>query len=369
MSEERPILKTPQLTVAECRSRQNRLKEVLRELNADQALLVSPENVQWATGFRPHRLMQSAAIVSQRDGCTLIAPNEPPPGHAADEVRTFTAQWLCTLRQDQTTAIVEALPNRSVVTAVEGSCCGPLLRDAIDGSIIDVESELRELRRRKHADELSMMRHAIACTDAMYRKAREIIRPGISELDVFNQLHAAAVKVAGEPLTALGNDYQSNSPGGPPRPRATQAGELLILDLGPAYRGYYADNCRTFSVDGNPTDIQLQARDVILGVFDIVRSGVRPGASCRELFAECKAVLDAYRPGAFFHHLGHGVGLYPHEAPHLNPHWDDVFEVGDVFTVEPGLYAEDLRAGIRIEENFVVTGDGVEQLTSTSTEL
>ncbi len=369
LKKERPILETPQLTASECRSRQQRLREALAELGADQACLVSPENVQWATGFRPHRLMQSAAVVSQQDGCTLIAPVDPPPHHAADEVRTFEPQRLCTLRQDQAAAVASTLPRLHGVTAIEGSHCGPLMRDAISGSIVDIEPRLWELRRRKHDDELSMMRHAIACTDAMYRKAREIIRPGIRELEVFNQLHAVAVDIAGEPLTALGNDYQSNSPGGPPRPRAARSGELMILDLGPAYRGYYADNCRTFAVDGNPSDAQLQARDIILGVFETVRSGVRPGASCRELFVECKAVLDAYRPESFFHHLGHGVGLYPHEAPHLNPNWDDTFEVGDVFTVEPGLYADDLRAGIRIEENFVVTEDGVEQLTSTPTEL
>ena len=143
----------------------------------------------------------------------------------------------------------------------------------------------------------------------------------------------------------------------------------MILDLGPAYRGYYADNCRTFAVDGQPTDEQREAREVIMGIFDLVKSEVRPGASCRELFRESKAVLDAYRPDAFFHHLGHGLGLYPHEAPHLNPSWDDQFAEGDVFTVEPGLYWEGLRAGIRIEENYLVTADGVQQLTSASTEL
>ena len=143
----------------------------------------------------------------------------------------------------------------------------------------------------------------------------------------------------------------------------------MILDLGPAYRGYHADNCRTFSVDGQPTKIQQCARRVILDVFDIVRSNVRPGSSCRDLFRQCKSLLDEFAVDAFFHHLGHGVGLFPHEAPHLNPHWDDTFQIGDVFTVEPGLYHDDLKAGIRIEENYLVTDNGVQQLTSTPTEL
>ena len=76
-------------------------------------------------------------------------------------------------------------------------------------------------------------------------------------------------------------------------------------------------------------------------------------------------MLDDVSPGAFFHHLGHGFGLFPHEAPHLNPAagWDDVFEVGDTFTAEPGLYTPELNAGIRLEQNYLVTKGGVELLT------
>ena len=82
-----------------------------------------------------------------------------------------------------------------------------------------------------------------------------------------------------------------------------------------------------------------------------------------------KARLDDYMPDNFTHHLGHGIGLFPHEAPHLNSSWDDVFEKGDVFTVEPGLYAPQLRGGIRLENNYVVTAAGVELLTPFPLEL
>ena len=57
------------------------------------------------------------------------------------------------------------------------------------------------------------------------------------------------------------------------------------------------------------------------------------------------------------------MGLAPHEGPHLNPNWDDVFEVGDYFTAEPGLYHDDLRQGLRLEQNYVVTESGAQLLT------
>lgn len=360
-----------------CRQRQQDVARMLQRLGAERAVLAQPEHVQYLTGFRPHRLMQAVVTVDADGRCVLAAPNSVPEEAAADDVVTFAAQWHATLRQEQVESaanvLSEALTGQPAAqrVAVEYSSFGPHLREAVAGNaeLIDIEPHLWQRRRRKDDDELAMIRRAIDCTAAMYAKAREIVAPGLTELEMFNELHAAAVEVAGEPLTALGNDYQANSPGGSPRPRAAQAGELFVLDLGPAYRGYYADNCRTLAVDRSPTDEQLAAWKRIVETLDMVESRVRPGVSCRELFEQAQSMLDDYRTGAFCHHLGHGFGLFPHEAPHLNPNWDDVFEEGDVFTAEPGLYGPELKAGIRLEQNYRVTADGVERLTNFTLEL
>src|SRR5205085_11223754 len=124
----------------------------------------------------------------------------------------------------------------------------PCLGERLDAKLIDIEPDLQRLRRRKDSDELARLRKAIAATGEMYARAREIIAPGINELDVFNELQAVAVREFGEPLTGTGNDYASGVHGGPPRDRQVEEGELYILDLGPAFRGYFADNDRKFSV-------------------------------------------------------------------------------------------------------------------------
>lgn len=360
-----------------CRSRQQRLRQRLADRKLDRTILVSHENIQWLTGFRPHRLMRAAVVLDVEGGCTLAAPNQIPENAAADEIVTFEAQWLATIRQEQLELAIRSLapvvkPRSGRRTGVEFSTCGwhvqQLLEDLFE-DVTDLDTDLWKLRRNKDSDELAMIRRAVDCTQAMYRTAREIIAPGISELEVFNQLQAAAVRVAGDPLTATGNDYQCGSPGGPPRERAAKDGELYILDLGPCYRGYYADNCRTIAVNGRPTDEQLKAWEAIVAVLELVEQSVRPGVSCREVYQTAKQMLDEYAAGAFFHHLGHGFGLFPHEAPHLNPNWDDTFEAGDCFTAEPGLYTEELKAGIRLEQNYRVTADGVERLTDFPLEL
>lgn len=363
------------LSAPYCQHRQQQVHRLLERLRVDRAIFLTHENIQYLTGFRPHHLMQAALCIDAGGECVLAAPNEEPAGAVVNSCVTFEAQWHCTLRQDQQqaalTALFDACGQQQKSLAAEGSAAGlhlpALAADSL--KVVDLEPDMWQLRRKKYPDELQMIRRAIDCTDAMYQRARDIIEPGINELEVYNQLHAAAVEAAGEPLTALGNDFQCGSPGGPPRGRAAQDGELYILDLGPAYRGYYADNCRTFAVNGEPTDEQYKAWEIIVAVLEIVERTVRPGVSCRQLFEQAQAMLDEYKPEAFFHHLGHGFGLYPHEAPHLNPHWDDTFAEGDCFTAEPGLYTEDVNAGIRLEQNYVVTSDGVERLTNFPLQL
>ncbi|MEX2120343.1 MAG: Xaa-Pro peptidase family protein [Pirellulales bacterium] len=354
--------------LASCRARQQRLLAEMRRRDIDLVVLTRTEHVQWLTGPRFAWVFEPVAALSADGHCVLVAPT---PGHvaAADVILTYQAKWLSTLRNDQRQASsIELLkyligrpkPRR---IGVEFSSCGPHLTAELKGELFDIEPELYRLRRCKDPDELALVRRAIAATGAMYERARRIVEPGINELDVFNQLQAAAVEELGEMLTGTGNDYACAARGGPPRDRQCQAGELYILDLGPAYRGYFADNCRTLAVGGRPTDAQQAAWERIAAVFELVRSTVKPGLSCRDFYDQVNQQLNEYMPGGFDHHLGHGIGLFPHEAPHLNPNWDDTFQEGEVFAIEPGLYAPELRVGIRLENDYLVTSDGVELLS------
>jgi Xaa-Pro dipeptidase len=344
-------------------------------LQLDLVVVTQNEHVQYLAGPRFAWVHQPAAALAADGRLTLVAPNKAPDTAAADQVLTYQAQKHSTLRNDQRQASSEVLAGALAGKkyrriGVEFSSFGPHLGLALGGAQhVDIEPDLYRLRRRKDPDELARLRRAIAGTGRMYVKARELMRPGITELEMFNALQSEAVQEFGEMLTGTGNDYQCRSRGGPPREgHAAQAGELYILDLGPAYRGYFADNCRTIAVTQADSQ-QQEAWSHIGRVFTHVENCVKPGKSCRELFDEASQLLSAAPVGVFDHHLGHGIGLFPHEAPHLNPNWDDVFEVGDVFTVEPGLYAPELRAGMRLENDYLVTQTGVELLSDFPLEL
>jgi Xaa-Pro aminopeptidase len=316
-----------------------------------------------------HRCATEPIVFSCGEGhVTLVLPEKNVAEEsAADRVVGYDAKWHSTLRNDQWSASAESLAGAVIRQprriAVEFSAFGPVLSQHFSAPLIDVEPTLYRLRRYKHADELVFMQRAIDANRAMYDAAREFVQPGTHELDLYAQLHTAAVRELGEPLTYFGQDFQCGSRGGPPRDRTANSGELYILDLGVGFRGYFSDTSRTIAVNGEPSDNQQRAWCAVVEVFDFIAAEVKPGVSCRRVFAEVQQMLDRHKPWVFDHHLGHGVGLYPHEAPHLNPHWDDTFEEGDFFTAEPGLYHEELQRGLRLEQNYVVTASGVELLT------
>jgi Xaa-Pro dipeptidase len=359
------------LDVSKSRARQQRLLNVMRERQLDAAVVGLPRHVYYFSAAMPHWL-QAGAVVLLADGrSTLICGNVPSEA-AADDVVPFEATFMGTQRQEQPAVVAEKVVEQlrsSKRIGIDSSAVGAQL--AMRMSIEAIDESLWQMRRVKDADELALMEKAVKCASAMYRRAREVIRPGVGEVEVFVEVQAAAVREAGEPMTALlGNDYVSGRGGGPPKcDRKAEAGEIFILDVGPCYRGYFGDVCRGFSVDGKPSEAQLAAANALRTALQMVERRAKPGVRCREIYDEVNDFLSVYPGAKFGHHLGHGVGLQPHEFPHLNPKWDDVLMEGEVFTAEPGLYSAELRGGLRIENEYVVTKDGVRNLLDTPVEL
>jgi Xaa-Pro dipeptidase len=365
----------PLLDPAACRVRQSRLLARLAEHDLDLVVVVAPEHVEYLTGHRwDHRFSPLAALTAA-GSCLLVCPDKPAAEPAADELRTYEAKWRSTLRNDQPEAAAAVFGDwlagrRPQRVGVEFSACPPHVIDRLGGaSLVDVEPALLAMRRRKDPDELVLLRRAIAACGGMFETARGLIAPGVNELDVFSALQAAAVANCGEMLTGTGNDYACGVRGGPPRDRRCEAGELYILDLGPAYRGYFADTSRAIAVDGRPTDEQLAAWERVCGALALVEQLARPGVRCREIYEAVQEWLAGSPVGSWSSHLGHGIGLFPHEAPHLNPAWDDVLEEGEVIAVEPALYDPALRSGLRLENDYLVTPTGRELLSHIPLEL
>jgi Xaa-Pro dipeptidase len=357
-----------------CRARQRRLLDAVEPLGVDLTVVSRRESVQWLTGAHVRAPFEPIAALTADGHVTLVIPDrQVGDAAAADDVLGYEAKWHSTNRDEQRAASSAVLQSKLGRQPKRAGCefeafC-PQLFLGWNAPLVEIDSIVFELRRRKDADELRMLRRANEANRAMYERARQIVVPGVNELDVYAELHAVAIHTLGEPLTYFGQDFQSGSRGGPPRNRRAEAGELFILDLGVGFRGYYSDNARTIAVGGEPTTKQRSAWEAVTAMFAVIQSEVKPGLRCRELFQKVDRELNKHAPWVFNHHLGHGVGLAPQEGPHLNPRWDDTLAEGDYLAVEPGVYHEELRLGVRLENNYLVTTRGAELLTDWPLEL
>jgi Xaa-Pro dipeptidase len=352
-----------------CRGRQRRLSDAVEPLEVDLVVLTRRESVQWLTGAFVRAPFEPVVAMTATGEVLLVLPERQTADRvAADIVVGYEAKWHSTTRDEQRVlssgVLREKLSHAPKSVACEFESFAPHLLLEWSAPLVEVDAIMFELRRRKDADELRMLARANEANQAMYARAREIVRPGVNELDVYGELHATAVRVLGEPLTYFGQDFRSGARGGPPRNRETEAGELMIFDLGVGFRGYHSDNARTIAVGGQPSEAQQRAWQAVAAVFSYIETEARAGASCRKLFEAAQKQLDKNLPWVFNHHLGHGVGLAPQEGPHLNPRWDDTLAEGDYIAVEPGLYHDELRYGVRLEQNYVVKSKGVELVSN-----
>jgi Xaa-Pro aminopeptidase len=230
----------------------------------------------------------------------------------------------------------------------------------------DATAAILRLRKRKHDDEIDEIRAALRLCAVAYDTARATIAPGRTEIDIHNAMQAAVTREAGTPVQLRGDfacGERGIKEGGPPTARQIRPGDLYILDLFPAPALYFGDTCRTFAVDA-PSRHQMRAWELVRHAVRLAESMVRPGVRAADVHVAVKKLLDAqsWTERSFRHHTGHGIGHRGHEAPRIIAESPDVFEEGDVITLEPGVYTAALQGGIRLEDNYVVRSGGLENL-------
>ena len=234
-------------------------------------------------------------------------------------------------------------------------------------SAIDLGTTIRSLRRQKHADEIALLKECMRAGEAGMLRLREIIRPGITEFEIFCEVQRAAILAAGRPGLIYG-DFRAASAaapkvGGLPTNHTLQAGEMFTLDYSVVLDGYRSDftNCLTV---GEPNSEQRHLYDLVSAAQRSGESVLKAGTPAKDVFrAVNKPILEAGLADKFAHHAGHGIGLAHPEAPILVPQSEDVLLAGDVITLEPGLYVSGI-GGIRIEHNYLITDSGYERLSN-----
>ena len=260
--------------------------------------------------------------------------------------------------------------------------------------IVDLRGTLDRMRLVKDAHELALMRRAGAISSEAHRRAMACARPGWHEYEVEAELAHEFLKngaqsVAYPSIVASGPNacvlhYRDND-------RLMADGDLLLIDAGCEYRGYASDITRTFPVNGRFTGPQKDVYELVLAAQLACLDAVRPGVPFHDYHDVAERVLAqglidlkliegpldaALESGSYkrfyMHRAGHWLGMDVHDAGLYQEKGESVkLEPGMVLTVEPGLYiragdgvpAHFADIGVRIEDDVVVTADGIENLT------
>jgi Xaa-Pro aminopeptidase len=310
--------------------------------SSNAALLVDPDGVRLFTDFRYAEAARSVDGVRFEETkrallWDLAERLSGPVGFEADYVSY--AGWE-TLRSGS----AEPVPRRGLV---------------------------ERLRAVKDDRELAAIRRACEITDRMFERLTEEPFVGRAERDVawtIEQLfhEEGADHVAFESIVASGPNAAR------PHARATdreiRAGETVVIDTGCTVDGYSSDYTRTF-VTGPVDGVVKEAYAVVLAAQQAGLDAIRSGIAGVDADGAARRVVDETSfAGTFGHGLGHGLGLEVHEAPRMSTESTDTLAAGNVVTVEPGIYLEG-RAGIRIEDNVVVTDQGIENFSGFRKDL
>ncbi len=229
--------------------------------------------------------------------------------------------------------------------------------------IEDRTSVLPAMRSVKSAAEIALIRHAVDVTAAGYKAAMKPIKLGLGERaiqhaleDTYRALGASGTaydSIVGSGLNGTVLHYHTND--GP-----TNKGELLVIDSGAKFGGYCADITRTYPIGGRFTSDQRDLYEIVLTAQLASIKAARPGATMTDVNNATKAVFEKHGYLDFYPHgIGHHLGLVVHDA---NPFAK--LEPGMVITIEPGIYLQAQKMGVRIEDDVLITRGGNEVLSS-----
>jgi len=369
----------PTISIDMARKRLQRFREVVDSHGAAVGILHDHVAMRHLTGAAPIPEWPGAvAVTSEEAVAVFFASSEQQaavdrqivlPGTRRDRPVDHFAELSAALRPILEEAVRGGPRVALDLARAPGWLCILLTELGMRDRVVDVGQDLIALRRRKDPDEQAIIRYNVELAETGYSAASAAIRPGATEIDVYDAMSAALNRRAGTSVS-MGGDFGcgpgGGSRGGPPTGRVLEEGDSYVIDFWPHLQHYYADMCRCFPVGRSSRELR-DAMELATEGLRTAESLIKPGAPIRQVDAAVRKVLARRADlggGDYFHLTGHGLGLETHEAPWLASKNDDTFVVGEVIAVEPGLYADCLKGGVRIEDNYVVVDDGVENLSS-----
>lgn len=241
---------------------------------------------------------------------------------------------------------------------------------------------MHKLRAVKSKEEIETLRQACNITEKAFRRVLKFVKPGVMEYEIEAEYIHEFIRnrsrgFAYTPIVASGFNacvlhYITNN-------EECKDGDVLLMDVGAEYANYNADMTRSIPVNGKFTERQRNVYNAVLRVKREAMQMLKPGNTIPEYHKEVGKIMEsellelglldqtdiknqdtenpAYKK-YFMHGTSHHLGLDVHDVGNIYRKMEE----GMVFTVEPGIYIREENLGIRLENNVVITGDGLDDL-------
>jgi Xaa-Pro aminopeptidase len=368
--------------------RRDRLLLQLRREGLDAALITQPVNVSYLTGF------------SGDTSCLIIGPKKTilvSDGRFTDQIAE-ECPGLETIIRPPVQPLGEA-----AAAALNKLGCGTVGYESGHLTVAEFEAlaaltktlqwkpaldRVERLRMIKDAEEIQQIRQAIRWAEKAFVMFRAMLRPDDTEKELADNLEhfvrlSGAKGTAFPSIVAVGP--RAALPHAPPTSKRVREAALLLVDWGAGGPFYKSDLTRVLltrdnspsggrlgepqgeSLSGSDRELDARVKEIyaiVLRAQLAAIAALRPGVRAREVDAAARTVIAEAGYGEYFtHSIGHGIGMMVHEAPIMRANTETVLEAGMVVTIEPGIYLPGV-AGVRIEDDVLVTPEGREVLTS-----
>jgi Xaa-Pro aminopeptidase/Xaa-Pro dipeptidase len=366
----------------------DRVRALMAEQGLDAIVARAPDNVLYLTNFWGMKGWD--AVVFPREGEPTLICLEPSADDAArtawaKDVRFFAGYHPADPRPPGARvleAAVEAARGHGRV-GLELSL-GTQASDRMVGEpttftrawfdafpdAVDATPLLAAARAVKTDQEIERMRFANEIAAAAMDHVVGVIRPGMTDAQIASEwlgfVHGEGTGWAGKVELALGFSLVWSGPGirtfSATSSRPVIEGEPTLFEIWVCADGYWADHTKNV-VCGELVERYRELEEGLMGVYGEALSFCRPGASLPELDRTIRAGIEAIGfPGQPSHPICHGIGARAHEPPYAHQAGGGELVEGMVLAIEPGCYWSE-GGGLRVEDNFLVTADGLEKLS------
>lgn len=241
-------------------------------------------------------------------------------------------------------------------------------RVTADGKLSDL---IKSLRSVKEKDEILLVKKAQEITDKTFGFALDIIKAGKTEKEIALEMEFYLRNLGSEGVSfdfIVVSGKNSSLPHGVPTDKKIENGDFVTMDFGAVVGGFRSDMTRTVAV-GYVNEKQKRVYDTVLKAQELALKEIKAGKICKDIDKTARDFIESEGfGGTFGHGLGHSVGIEIHESPCFNTRDTSKLCVGNILTVEPGIYLFG-EFGVRIEDMVIITENGAENITKSPKDL